>query len=47
MTGSITPKKTVPPPQVSKIKDWKKFQEFVELHGDKTQKERSFGKNTG
>lgn len=38
-TGSTAPKKSVPPPQPSKIKDWKKFQKFIELHGDKTQKE--------
>ena len=38
-TGSTAPSPSVPPPQASKIKDWKKFQEFVELHGDKTQKE--------
>jgi hypothetical protein len=29
----------VPPPQPAKIKDWQKFKEFVDCHGDKTQKE--------
>ena len=29
----------MPPPQPSKIQDWQKFQEFIELHSDKTQKE--------
>ena len=38
-TGSTAPQKSVPPPQASKIKDWQKFQEFIVLHGDKTQKE--------
>ena len=38
-TGSTSPNKSVPPPQPSKIRDWKRFQEFVELNGDKTQKE--------
>lgn len=37
--GSTAPKKSVPPPHPSKIKDWDKFQEFVALNGDKTQKE--------
>ena len=38
-TGSTTPKKSVPPPQTSKIKDFKKFKEFIDIHSDKTQKE--------
>lgn len=38
-TGSTAPKKSMPPPQSSKIKDWKKFQEFIDIHSDKTQKE--------
>ena len=38
-TGSTAPKPRVPPPQLAKIQDWKKFEEFVERHGDKTQKE--------
>ena len=38
-TGSISPKKSIPPPNKSKIKDWKKFQEFVEENSDLTQKE--------
>ena len=36
-TGSTAPRKSLPPPQIGKIKDWKKFQEFVEINGDKTQ----------
>ena len=38
-TGSTAPKKSVPPPHPSKIKDWQRFEEFVERNGDKTQKE--------
>ena len=38
-TGATAPKKTVPPPQPSNIRDWDKFQEFVNIHSDKTQKE--------
>ncbi len=38
-TGSTQPEKSIPPPQTSKIQDWQKFQEFIELHGNKTQKE--------
>lgn len=37
--GSTTPKKSLPPPQPSKIRDWDKFKEFVDSHVDKTQKE--------
>ena len=37
-TGSTVPNKSVPPPQPSKIKDWDKFQEFVDSNADKTQK---------
>ena len=38
-TGSMMPKKSVPPPQPSKIKDWQKFQTFIDNNGDKSQKE--------
>lgn len=38
-TGSTQLEKSIPPPQPSKIQDWQKFQEFIELHDDKTQKE--------
>ena len=38
-TGSTQPKKNVPPPQPAKITDWDKFQKFVDIHRDKTQKE--------
>ncbi|NES83562.1 MAG: hypothetical protein F6K10_20330 [Moorea sp. SIO2B7] len=38
-TGSTAPKVPGPPTWVSKIKDWKKFLEFVEQHGNKTQEE--------
>lgn len=38
-TGATAPKKSVPPPQPSKIRDWDKFKEFVDNHSDKTQKE--------
>ncbi|MBD0339718.1 MAG: helix-turn-helix domain-containing protein [Microcoleus sp. Co-bin12] len=37
--GRAAPKKSVPPPQPSKIKDWDKFQDFVDINGDKTPKE--------
>lgn len=35
ITGSTAPKPRVPPSQLAKIQ-WKKFEEFVEHHGDKT-----------
>ena len=38
-TGSTVAKKSAPPPQQSKIIDWDKFQKFVDINGDKTQKE--------
>ena len=38
-TGSTAPKVPGPPTWLSKIKDWKKFLEFVEHHGNKTQEE--------
>ena len=38
-TGSTAPRRSVPPPQPGKITDWKKFQEFIKINGDKTQKE--------
>jgi hypothetical protein len=38
-TGSTAPMKSVPPPQPSKIKDWNRFTEFVDINADKTQKE--------
>ena len=38
-TGAIAANKSVPPPQPSKIRDWDKFKEFVDIHSDKTQKE--------
>ncbi len=38
-TGSTSAKQPGPPTWLSKIKDWKKFIEFVEQHGDKTQEE--------
>jgi transposase len=37
--GSTAPLKSVPPPQPSLIRDWDKFQEFVDINGDRTQKE--------
>ena len=40
-TGSTAPATNAPPPQVSNIKDWEQFKEFVELHGDKTQQKMS------
>jgi len=40
-TGSTAPSTPCPPPQVSNIKDWQKFKEFVERNGDKTQQEMS------
>lgn len=47
ITGSTAPKPRVLPPQLAKIQDWKKFEEFVEHHGDQTQKELAplWGKN--
>ncbi len=39
ITGSTSPCKSLPPPQVSKIKDFLKFKEVVDNNGDKTQKE--------
>lgn len=38
-TGSTQPQKNSPPPQPAKIVDWERFQQFVEQHKDKTQKE--------
>lgn len=38
-TGSTAPMKSLPPPQPSKIKDWNRFTEFVELNADQTHKE--------
>ena len=38
-TGSTSAKKPGTPTWVAKIKDWKKFIEFVDIHGDKTQEE--------
>ena len=38
-TGSTAPVKSVPPPQPSKIKDWQRFEKFIDRNGDKTQKE--------
>ena len=38
-TGSTAPVKSVPPAQPSKIKDWHRFEEFIERNGDQTQKE--------
>ncbi|NES85352.1 MAG: helix-turn-helix domain-containing protein [Moorea sp. SIO2B7] len=38
-TGSTAPYVPGPPTWLSKIKDWKKFLEFVEQHGNKTQEE--------
>lgn len=35
-TGTTAPHKSVPPPQPAKIRDWDKFKEFVDSHGDKT-----------
>jgi transposase len=37
--GTTVPKKSLPPPEPAKIKDWQKFSEFVDSHGDKTQQE--------
>jgi transposase len=39
LTGSTAPKKSLPPPRPSKIRDRDKFQEFVDINGDKTQEE--------
>lgn len=39
INGSTAPCKSIPPPQVSKIKDWEKFKEVIDNNGDKTQKE--------
>ena len=39
INGSTAPCRSIPPPQVSKIKDWEKFKEVVDNNGDKTQKE--------
>ena len=38
-TGTTATNQSVPPPQPSKIRDWDKFQEFLDSHGDKTLKE--------
>lgn len=38
-TGSTSPLKNTPPPQPANIRDWDKFTEFVDKHGDKTQEE--------
>lgn len=38
-TGSTSPSINTPPPQPAKIRDWQKFSEFVDSHGDKTQEE--------
>ncbi|MCL1463981.1 helix-turn-helix domain-containing protein [Argonema galeatum] len=38
-TGSIAPQPRIPPPQPAKIRDWQKFKEFVDSHGELTQKE--------
>ena len=38
LTGSTQPKKSVPPPQPSKIKDWDKLKKFIDDNEDKTQK---------
>lgn len=38
-TGDFQAKSTRPPSPHRKIKDWAPFREFVEQHGDKTQKE--------
>ena len=35
-TGLTAPSQSLQPPQIGKIKDWKKFQEFVEMNGDQT-----------
>lgn len=40
-SGSTAPQPPRPPPQSAHIKDWQKFKEFVDCHGDKTQKERA------
>ncbi|NES91543.1 MULTISPECIES: IS630 transposase-related protein [Okeania] len=39
VTGSTVPKISVPPPQAPKIKDWEKFDKFVETNDDQTQKQ--------
>lgn len=39
IAGATAPSKSLPPPQMSKIKDWEKFKELVDNNGDKTQKE--------
>ncbi len=39
LTGSITPLVRGESTWSSKIKDWKKFEDFVKLHGEKTQEE--------
>jgi transposase len=36
-TGDVLPEKTKPPGNNHKITNWRKFHEFVNQHGDKTQ----------
>lgn len=38
-TGSTQPRTRIPSQSRSKITNWQKFQEFVDLHGDKTTSE--------
>ncbi len=38
-TGDVKPKHRQPAALESKINDWQKFREFVQVHGDKTQSE--------
>ena len=38
-TGSTAPGLAIPKPQPAKIRDWSKFKELVDSHGDLTQKE--------
>lgn len=38
-TGECAPQPRIPPPQPAKIRDWQKFKEFVDSHGELTQKE--------
>ncbi|NES78762.1 MULTISPECIES: helix-turn-helix domain-containing protein [Okeania] len=38
-TGSTAAKVSVPPPQISKIKDWEEFEKFVQAFHEQTQKQ--------
>lgn len=38
-TGEVSPKPRAASQERCKIKDWQKFRDFVQMHGDKSQKE--------